>query len=154
MILNLTKKSSTASAVFVLQKLSGRALLMWKPCYPLQEKLPHETLASGHFVKLLPLQSLPASTRQATGALASILDHKVEERVKRRENKILTKNHQEPSMFLLPMKPMGSVWTELKRLDQIGPGWTLQGDSALPNSSLVRTSVESKAACLTSVFQM
>lgn len=36
------------------------------------------------FVKLLPLQSLPASTRAPTGALASILDHKVVEWAGRR----------------------------------------------------------------------
>lgn len=38
----------------------------------------------GPFVKLLPLQSLPASTRAPTGALASILDHKVVEWAGRR----------------------------------------------------------------------
>ena len=109
-------KAAISSSIFVLQKL----LPMPFPCesgYPLHVGVtwgeaaspwPHETLASGRFVKLLPLQSLLASTREATGALASILDHKVEERARRRETKILTKNHQEPSMLSSPIKRVGS----------------------------------------------
>ena len=49
--------------------------------------------------------------------------------------------------------PVGSTWIGVKRLVWIVPGWT-QGDSAQPNSYLISTLAESKAAGLAPVFKM